>query len=157
MPSGDLYPTARSDAAIIYCALWRPCVAFQQFLSGVFLVEAQPPPGRVLRPGRDSAFRAASEPLGSLLEWRADLDSRHRDNRGRETSIGDCKSPILEGAEPVVRLDELRRDIGRNKTPPIARCSSRSSVGQLILCGARGELLVSEFVGFEGFIMDFVK
>ena len=74
MPSGDLYPTARSDAAIIYCALWRPCVAFQQFLSGVFLVEAQPPPGRVLRPGRDSAFRAASEPLGSLLEWRADLD-----------------------------------------------------------------------------------
>src|SRR5215472_10321766 len=46
---------------------------------------------------------------------------------------------------------------GRNSAAAITRCSSRSSAGQLILRGARGELLVTEFVGFEGFMMDFVK
>jgi hypothetical protein len=56
------------DAAIIYCALWRPCVAFQQFLSGVFLVEAQPPPGRVLPPDLDSASPAPGGRFEGL--WR---------------------------------------------------------------------------------------
>src|SRR5215510_215208 len=46
---------------------------------------------------------------------------------------------------------------GRNNAAAITRCSSRSSAGQLILRGARSELSVPEFVGFEGFMMDFVK
>jgi hypothetical protein len=39
----------------------------------------------------------------------------------------------------------------------MTRCSSRSCARELISCGDRGELLVIEFVGFEGFIVNFVK
>src|SRR5215469_5023776 len=49
---------------------------------------------------------------------------------------------------------------GRNKTPAITRCNSRSCSREVISAGGfsgRDELLVAEFVGFEGFIMDFVK
>ena len=45
----------------------------------------------------------------------------------------------------------------RNRALTITRCSSRSCARELISCGGRGELLVTEFVGFEGFIVDFVK
>ena len=45
----------------------------------------------------------------------------------------------------------------RNRALTITRCSSRSCARELISCGGRGELLVTEFVGFEGFIVNFVK
>ena len=45
----------------------------------------------------------------------------------------------------------------RNRALTITCCSSRSCARELISCGSRGELLVTEFVGFEGFIVNFVK
>jgi hypothetical protein len=45
----------------------------------------------------------------------------------------------------------------RNRALTITRCSSRSCARELISCGGRGELLVTEFVGFEGFVVNFVK
>src|SRR5215469_544384 len=49
---------------------------------------------------------------------------------------------------------------GRNKTPAITRCNSRSCSREAISAGGfstRSELLVAEFVGFEGFIVNLVK
>src|SRR6266446_2149328 len=45
----------------------------------------------------------------------------------------------------------------RNRALTITRCSSRSCARELISCGGRGELLVTEFVGFEGFIVNSSK
>ena len=46
---------------------------------------------------------------------------------------------------------------GRKSAPVITRCNCRSLARESILSGGRSELLVSEFVGFERFIVNFVE
>jgi hypothetical protein len=46
---------------------------------------------------------------------------------------------------------------GRKSAAVITRCNWRSLARESILSGGRSELLISEFVGFEGFIVNFIE